>query len=75
MEAEGNELAASGGLDGATKKLADVMQRPESVDANTVALVNRRLTWQFESNLYLDVARLMLSLLHAWNIDQVSLFN
>ena len=32
-------------------------------------LTFRRLTWQFEANLYLDVARLMLSLLHGWFLD------
>lgn len=32
--------------------------------------LSRKLTWQFEANLYLDVARLMLSMLHAWCLDE-----
>ncbi|CAJ0597261.1 unnamed protein product [Cylicocyclus nassatus] len=34
------------------------------------AELSRRLMWQFESNLYLDIARLLLSFLHAWNLDK-----
>jgi hypothetical protein len=26
--------------------------------------------WQVESNLYVDTARLLISLLHAWNVDE-----
>lgn len=29
----------------------------------------RRFAWRFESTLYLDIARLLLSLLHGWNLD------
>ncbi|KAF1761406.1 hypothetical protein GCK72_009662 [Caenorhabditis remanei] len=39
-------------------------------ETNTVTGLSRKLTWQFEANLYLDVARLMLSMLHAWSLDE-----
>ncbi|CAB3403143.1 unnamed protein product [Caenorhabditis bovis] len=39
-------------------------------DANAIAGLSKKLTWQFEANLYLDVARLMLSMLHAWGLDE-----
>lgn len=39
-------------------------------DGNSVTGLSRKLTWQFEANLYLDVARLMLSMLHAWSLDE-----
>lgn len=39
-------------------------------DTNSVTGLSRKLTWQFEANLYLDVARLMLSMLHAWSLDE-----
>lgn len=27
------------------------------------------MAWQFEANLYSDIAKLLLSLLHGWNLD------
>uniref|UniRef100_A0A1I7XSF6 WD_REPEATS_REGION domain-containing protein n=1 Tax=Heterorhabditis bacteriophora TaxID=37862 RepID=A0A1I7XSF6_HETBA len=52
------------------RSLSQVISKTDPSDANSVAGLSRRLTWQFESNLYLDVARLLLSLLHAWNLDE-----
>ncbi|CAI4229926.1 unnamed protein product [Auanema sp. JU1783] len=39
-------------------------------EENGLAGINRRVAWQFEANLCSDVARLMLSLLHGWNLDE-----
>ncbi|CAD6188336.1 unnamed protein product [Caenorhabditis auriculariae] len=58
---------AADAADGRT--LSQVMNKADVNDANSIAGLSRRLTWQFEANLYLDVSRLMLSLLHAWNLD------
>ncbi|CAJ0941220.1 unnamed protein product, partial [Mesorhabditis belari] len=50
------------------KSISQLMSKSESQDT-AVAGLSRRLTWQFESNLYLDIARLLLSCLHAWELD------
>uniref|UniRef100_A0A8R1DZA5 WD_REPEATS_REGION domain-containing protein n=1 Tax=Caenorhabditis japonica TaxID=281687 RepID=A0A8R1DZA5_CAEJA len=39
-------------------------------ETNTTTGLSKKLTWLFEANLYLDVARLMLSMLHAWSLDE-----
>ncbi|KJH46425.1 WD domain, G-beta repeat protein [Dictyocaulus viviparus] len=44
----------------------------ENAESNEEMLsgdISRRLTFQFESKLYLDIARLLISLLHGWNLD------
>lgn len=47
------------------KSLSTILRgRPSETRA-----VAPRIVWQTESNLYLDVAKLCLSLLHAWTLD------
>lgn len=50
------------------KTKAEKLEAPH--DMNSAIGLSRKLTWQFEANLYLDVARLMLSMLHAWSLDE-----
>ncbi|WKY03000.1 hypothetical protein Q1695_016360 [Nippostrongylus brasiliensis] len=52
------------------RRISQVITRAESKENNSpTSELPRRFAWQFESNLYLDIARLLLSLLHAWNLD------
>ncbi|CAI5446025.1 unnamed protein product [Caenorhabditis angaria] len=41
----------------------------QKTEQDSMSGLSKKLTWQFEANLYLDVARLMLSMLHAWGLD------
>ncbi|KAL6725465.1 hypothetical protein Aduo_007515 [Ancylostoma duodenale] len=52
------------------RKPSQVITKAEPGDEPPNSELSRRLLLQFESNLYLDIARLLLSLLHAWNLDR-----
>ncbi|PAV78673.1 hypothetical protein WR25_21206 isoform A [Diploscapter pachys] len=49
--------------------IQQIVSRTDMSDSRQMHDLSKRLTWQFEANLYLDVARLMLSLLHGWFLD------
>ncbi|CAJ0578746.1 unnamed protein product, partial [Mesorhabditis spiculigera] len=49
-------------------QLMGKQQNQDQPDGSMIGL-SRRLTMQFESTLYLDIARLLLSCLHAWEVD------
>ncbi|ETN84731.1 WD domain, G-beta repeat protein [Necator americanus] len=62
---DSNEEAAA-----TERRTPSIITRAESGEEEPNTELSRRLLWQFESNLYLDIARLLLSLLHAWNLDK-----
>nr|CDJ83842.1 WD40 repeat domain containing protein [Haemonchus contortus] len=51
------------------RRISQAAPKQDSEENTPTVELSRRLAWQFESNLYLDIARLLLSLLHGWNLD------
>lgn len=51
------------------RRVTQLITKAESKEGTPTADLPRRFAWRFESTLYLDIARLLLSLLHGWNLD------
>jgi hypothetical protein len=54
----------------ANKSDSNKLQGHSPVSNGKINGPNTAQRWQVESNLYVDTARLLISLLHAWNIDE-----
>ena len=79
MDQELQSAASANELNAATRTVftSPTASRKADGEQSGATLANGRINgpaiaqrWQIESNLYVDTARLLISLLHAWNLDE-----